>query len=101
VSYPSSGQKNPGARNQLEQVAAVCNLQSPAHADSSLADFSTLKMDAKCSSETSVHTRSTQRHIPENGILHSHRRENLKSYKYQDIRTFTEHNKIMINYLQN
>jgi hypothetical protein len=23
----------------------------------------------------------TQRHIPEDGILHSHRRENLKSYK--------------------
>jgi hypothetical protein len=32
------------------------------------------------SSETSVHTRSTRHHIPENGILHSHRRENLKSY---------------------
>jgi hypothetical protein len=30
--------------------------------------------------ETSVHTRSTRRHIPEDGILHSHRRENLKSY---------------------
>jgi hypothetical protein len=24
---------------------------------------------------------STRRHIPEDGILHSHRRENLKSYK--------------------
>jgi hypothetical protein len=30
----------------------------------------------------SVHTRSTQRHIPEDGILHRHRRENLKSYKF-------------------
>jgi hypothetical protein len=29
----------------------------------------------------SVHTRSTRRHIPEDGILHSHRRENLKSYE--------------------
>jgi hypothetical protein len=32
------------------------------------------------STETSLHTRSTRRHIPEYGILHSHRRENLKSY---------------------
>jgi hypothetical protein len=37
-------------------------------------------MEAIRSSETSVHTRSTQRHIPEDGILHSHRCENLKSY---------------------
>jgi hypothetical protein len=29
---------------------------------------------------TSVHTRSTRRHIPEESILHSHCRENLKSY---------------------
>jgi hypothetical protein len=34
-------------------------------------------MEAICFSETSVHTRSTRRHIPEDGILHSHRRENL------------------------
>jgi hypothetical protein len=31
--------------------------------------FSTLKMEAILSSETSVHTRSTQRHITEDGIL--------------------------------
>jgi hypothetical protein len=47
---------------------------------SSLADCFTLKMQAIRSSETSVHTRSTRHHIPENGILHSHRRENLKFY---------------------
>jgi hypothetical protein len=44
-------------------------LQPPAHAGSSLADFSTLKMEAIYSSETWVHTRSTQRHIPEDGTL--------------------------------
>jgi hypothetical protein len=56
-------------------------LQLPAHAGSSLADFSTLKMEAIRSSETSVQlTTYTRRHTPEDGILHSHRRENLKSY---------------------
>jgi hypothetical protein len=39
-------------------------------AGSSLTDFFTLKMEAIRSSETSVHTRSTRRHIPEDGILH-------------------------------
>jgi hypothetical protein len=33
-------------------------------------------------SETSVCTRPTRRHIPEDGILHSHLREELRSYKY-------------------
>jgi hypothetical protein len=44
-------------------------LQPPAHAGSSLADFYTLKMELIYSSETSVHTRSTRRHIPEDGIF--------------------------------
>jgi hypothetical protein len=52
-----------------------------ADAGSSLADISTLKMETIRSSETSVHTTSTRRHIPEDDILHSHSRENLKSYK--------------------
>jgi hypothetical protein len=37
-------------------------------------------MEAICSSETSILTRTTRRHIPEDDIPHSHRRENLKSY---------------------
>jgi hypothetical protein len=32
--------------------------------------FSTLKMEAICSSEKSVNTRPTQPHIPEDNILH-------------------------------
>jgi hypothetical protein len=50
-------------------IGTRSSLLSPAHSGSSLADFSTLKMGAIFSSETSIHTRSTRRHIPEDDIL--------------------------------
>jgi hypothetical protein len=63
---------------KIGERGTSCRLQPPADAGTSPADFFTLKMEAIRSSETSVHTRSTRRHVPEDGIVHSHRRENLR-----------------------
>jgi hypothetical protein len=69
------------ATEKYADVSEERSLQSPADAGSSLADFSTLKMEVVRSQKKSVYTRSTQHHVPQADILHTHRRENLKYYR--------------------
>jgi hypothetical protein len=53
----------------MKTISLIRSLQPPANGRSSFANFSILKIEAILSSETSVHTRSTRRHTPEDGIL--------------------------------
>jgi hypothetical protein len=57
-----------------------------------LAYFSTLKIEAKCSSETSVDfQRTTWRYMPEYRTLHNHRCEDLNSDKQPVVRHHSRH----------
>jgi hypothetical protein len=84
ITYGCRSQWARGLKHEPSSLARTLEswVQIPlkAHAGSTLADFSTLKMEAIRSSETSVNPRSTQRYIPEDNILHSHRCESLRSY---------------------
>jgi hypothetical protein len=73
-------------------ITVYCNIQHQPTASNALlatcfmllscsAYFLTLKMEAICSSEKSVHFQwTTRRYIPEDRTLHNHCCENLKSY---------------------
>jgi hypothetical protein len=67
----NQGDKNRRARKTVKSYYASISSSSPI--------IVTLMMEAQPSSETSGLTRAVRRKIPEDGILHIHRRENLKS----------------------
>jgi hypothetical protein len=51
----------------------------------------TLIKEAQSSFETSILTRATLRNIPGDAILHSQRRENLKSYNKRSVQKLETH----------
>jgi hypothetical protein len=60
------------------------SLQPAAHTCSLLADYSTLKMEAIRSSETSIYQSSTQRHIPEVQVQTLENFKERKSHSYHN-----------------
>jgi hypothetical protein len=76
----SSGMLRRVALVRTDVLRSVRRLLATASVVPSSPILVTLMKDALSSSETSVLTRATRRNIPEDGILSSHRRENLKSF---------------------
>jgi hypothetical protein len=66
---------------RISQLGRTLQLSVTANIVPSPLILSVLMMEKICSSGTSVLIRAIRRHIPEDGILHSSHRENIKSYR--------------------
>jgi hypothetical protein len=69
-----------------ERETGIGELETMLAVSSSLILFTLMMI----SSEMSVLTRATQRHIPEDGILLSHCRKNLKSYNFMYLTSYID-----------